>query len=85
MYYFFVLCTCKLGRFVIYNFADIKDYKKFPSRPLLRFEYVSGNTQLLGLILERALKSKTVTQYFQEKLWIPLGMEYDDSWSIDKK
>ena len=26
--------SCKIGRFVIYNFADIKDYKKFPSRSL---------------------------------------------------
>ena len=50
-----------------------------------KFEYVSGNSQLLGLVLERALKGKTVTQYFQEKLWKPLGMEYDGSWSIDKK
>ncbi|NUY82474.1 serine hydrolase [Flavobacterium sp. MAH-1] len=53
--------------------------------PGKKFEYVSGNTQLLGLVLERALKNKTVTQYFQEKLWTPLQMEYDGSWSIDKK
>jgi CubicO group peptidase (beta-lactamase class C family) len=25
---------CKLGRFVLYNFADINDHKKFKSRPL---------------------------------------------------
>jgi CubicO group peptidase (beta-lactamase class C family) len=49
------------------------------------FEYASGNPQILGLLLERALKNKTVTQYLQEKLWQPLGMEYDASWSIDKK
>lgn len=53
--------------------------------PGTEFEYVSGNTQLLGLVLERSLKGKTVTQYFQEKLWTPLEMEYDASWSIDKK
>lgn len=40
---------------------------------------------MLGLVLERALKDKTITQYLQEKLWTPLGMEYDASWSIDKK
>ncbi|MEZ4799707.1 MAG: serine hydrolase [Flavobacteriales bacterium] len=44
-----------------------------------------GNTQLLGLILERALKTRTITDYFQEKLWTPLEMEYDGSWSIDRK
>lgn len=53
--------------------------------PGKQFDYVSGNTQLLGLILERALKTKTVTEYLQEKLWKPLGMEYDASWSLDKK
>lgn len=58
---------------------------KLKGAPGERFDYVSGNTQLLGLVLERALKGKTVTQYFQEKLWTPLGMEYDASWSIDKK
>lgn len=50
-----------------------------------KFEYISGNSQLLGLILERSLKGKTVTQYLQDKLWRPLGMEYDASWSMDKE
>ncbi len=58
---------------------------KLKSEPGIKFEYASGNSQLLGLILERALKTKTVTQYLQEKLWTPLGMEYDASWSIDRK
>lgn len=49
------------------------------------FNYISGNTQLLGLVLERALKSKTITEYLQEKIWTPLEMEYDASWSIDRK
>lgn len=58
---------------------------KLKSEPGKKFEYVSGNTQLLGLVLERALKTKTITEYLQEKLWKPLGMEYDASWSLDKK
>ena len=49
------------------------------------FEYVSGNTQILGLVLDRVLKDKTITAYLEEKIWIPLGMEYDASWSIDRK
>ncbi len=49
------------------------------------FEYKSGNTQLLGLILARALKEKSLTQYLQEKIWTPLGMEFDASWSLDRK
>ncbi len=53
--------------------------------PGTRFDYVSGNTQLLGLVLERALKTKTISAYLEEKLWQPLGMEFGASWSIDKK
>ncbi len=58
---------------------------KMEEAPGTDFEYQSGNTQLLGLILERALKTKTVTQYLQEKIWTPLQMETPASWSIDKK
>lgn len=58
---------------------------KLKQEPGKKFEYISGNTQLLGLILERVLQGKTITQYLQEKIWTPLGMEYDASWSIDKR
>jgi CubicO group peptidase (beta-lactamase class C family) len=58
---------------------------KLKGTPGQSFEYVSGNTQLLGLVLERALQNKTITQYLQEKLWGPMHMEYDASWSLDQK
>lgn len=58
---------------------------KLKTEPGKKYEYISGNTQLLGLVLERSLKEKTITSYLQEKLWTPLGMEYDASWSIDRK
>ena len=58
---------------------------KLKTEPGKKFEYVSGNTQLLGLVLERSLKEKTITSYLQEKIWTPLEMEYDASWSIDRK
>lgn len=58
---------------------------KLKTEPGKQFDYISVNTQLLGLVLERALKNKTITEYLQEKIWTPLGMEYDASWSIDRK
>ena len=58
---------------------------KLKTEPGKKFEYVSANTQLLGLVLERSLKDKTITSYLQEKIWTPLEMEYDASWSIDRK
>ncbi|WP_192820140.1 serine hydrolase [Rufibacter sp. LB8] len=55
------------------------------SAPGQEFDYVSGSTQLLGAVLEQALPNKNVTQYLQQKIWAPLQMEYDASWSLDKK
>lgn len=53
--------------------------------PGTRFAYKSGDTYLLTLALRRALGAKTITQYFQERLWTPLGMEADASWSLDRE
>jgi CubicO group peptidase (beta-lactamase class C family) len=58
---------------------------KLKTEPAKQFDYVSGNTQLLGLVLERSLKNKTITSYLNDKIWTKLGMEYDASWSIDRK
>ena len=49
------------------------------------FDYTSGSTQLLGLVLDKALKGKTVTAYLQEKIWSPAGMKYPATWSIDQQ
>lgn len=45
--------------------------------------YKSGDTQLLGLIVEQAT-GKSLSQYASEKLWIPLGAEHNALWSTDK-
>lgn len=57
---------------------------KIKEEPGKNFEYISLNTQLLALILEKAT-GRTPTNYLQEKIWTPLGMEHDASWSIDSK
>jgi CubicO group peptidase (beta-lactamase class C family) len=51
--------------------------------PGQQFIYKSGENALLGLILKRALGTKEITEYMQERLWEPLGMEYNGMWSID--
>jgi CubicO group peptidase (beta-lactamase class C family) len=48
------------------------------------FLYNNYNPLLLGIILERAT-GMTVTEYLQERLWSPLGMEFDGSWSLDSE
>jgi CubicO group peptidase (beta-lactamase class C family) len=50
-----------------------------------KFDYTSGTSQLLGLVLERALRTQTISSYLEEKIWKPLGMEYDATWSLDRK
>ena len=51
--------------------------------PGQEFIYKSGENALLGLILSRAIKPKSITSYTQERLWDPLGMEYDGAWNLD--
>ena len=58
---------------------------KLEIEPGERFAYSSGSSQLLGLVLERALKNKTISSYLEEKIWQPLEMEFDASWSLDRK
>lgn len=58
---------------------------KLKQNPGKSFEYLSGNSQLLGLILQRALKGKTISRYFEEKIWKQIGTEYDATWSLDKE
>jgi CubicO group peptidase (beta-lactamase class C family) len=57
---------------------------KLSYKPGEVFSYKSGDTQMLGLVLAKALKTETISQYLQRKLWQPLGMEFDASWSIDQ-
>ncbi len=44
--------------------------------------YKSGDTQLLGLLLEKAT-GKSLSDYAAEKLWQPLGAEHPALWSTD--
>jgi CubicO group peptidase (beta-lactamase class C family) len=52
--------------------------------PGSRFHYNNFNPLLVGLALERAT-GMPVASYLERKLWQPLGMEADDSWSLDSE
>jgi CubicO group peptidase (beta-lactamase class C family) len=45
--------------------------------------YKSGDTQLLGLLLEKAT-GKSLSAYAAEKLWKPLGAQHPALWSTDQ-
>lgn len=44
--------------------------------------YVSIDTQVLGMLLSK-VTDQSITQYLEEKLWVPMGMEYPAEWLID--
>jgi CubicO group peptidase (beta-lactamase class C family) len=48
------------------------------------FNYNQYHPLLLGMILERTTH-RPVSQYLQEKIWQPLGMDYPASWSLDSE
>jgi CubicO group peptidase (beta-lactamase class C family) len=50
--------------------------------PGTRWEYLGGNNLLLSLLLEKAV-GKNISAYGSEKLWEPLGMEYNAKWILD--
>lgn len=54
------------------------------SPPGKGFKYLSGNTQLLAMILTKA-SGKTISQYFSEAFWQPMGAKEDALWQLDSK
>ena len=48
-----------------------------------RWLYSTGETNLIGLVLEAAIQ-KPLTQYLQEKIWQPAGMEQQATWLLSK-
>lgn len=49
--------------------------------PGTRWKYQNINIQILGMVLERAT-GMPPSQYLEEKIWQPLGMEADAGWSL---
>ncbi|HLV23755.1 MAG TPA: serine hydrolase [Moheibacter sp.] len=58
--------------------------RDFIQNPGGHFNYLSGNTQLLAIVLQRAV-GISISQYLQEEFWQPMGMENDAYWSKDRE
>jgi CubicO group peptidase (beta-lactamase class C family) len=61
-----------------------RDFNRVSHKPGTFFTYNSLSTQILALCLEKATKRK-LKDYLYEKLWQPLGMEYDALFTKDSK
>jgi CubicO group peptidase (beta-lactamase class C family) len=53
-------------------------------QPGKEFEYVSGATQLLAMVIVKAT-GKHLSDYVSEKFWQPMGAENDALWQTDHK
>lgn len=58
--------------------------QKAITKPGVLFNYQSGNSQLLGFIIEKATK-EDLSKYAYEKIWSQIGTEHDAYWSLDKE
>ena len=57
--------------------------RKIVDKPGQTFNYQSGNTQLLGIILNKVLPV-SLSEYLSRSFWKPMGMEHEAYWTIDK-
>lgn len=66
------------------NIRDMVMDLKVVDPPGEEFEYLSGNSQLLAMVLEKAT-GMNVSDYLSKSLWKPLGMENDALWQLDSE
>jgi len=55
---------------------------KVTEKPGESFKYLSGATQLLGMVIEKATQ-QTLSKYLSENFWKPMGMSQDALWQLD--
>ena len=66
------------------NLRDLILKRSFVEEPGKIHRYSSGSTQLLGLVLERAIK-KPISIYAGEALWSKIGAKNNALWSLDHR
>ncbi len=66
------------------NIKDLIYGLQVVEKPGVQFKYLSGNTELLAMIVEAAT-GKKVSEYASEKFWIPMQAMNDALWCLDNK
>ncbi len=54
----------------------------FEKTPGKKFDYSSGNTQFLSIVIERATEKK-IAEYFSENFWQKMNAQNDALWQLD--
>ncbi|MCH8533647.1 MAG: beta-lactamase family protein [Flavobacteriaceae bacterium] len=64
------------------NIRDLILGLEVTEAPNQSFKYLSGNTQLLGMVIEKAI-DQPLSNYLSSSFWKPLGMEDNALWQLD--
>ena len=62
--------------------AALKQFNSREAAPGTRFSYSSADTEVLGLVVSRAVHM-TLADYLSTRIWQKLGTEADAAWAID--
>ena len=65
------------------NLNELMLRLNFSHKPGVKWNYQSGSTQLMALVLERAT-GKSLSEYLSLKLWKPLNATAQADWMVDK-
>ena len=58
--------------------------REITGKPGQEYLYLSGNTQLLGMLISQAVGAN-LSDYFSESFWKPMGAKEDALWQVDSK
>ncbi|MFT4848643.1 MAG: CubicO group peptidase (beta-lactamase class C family) [Salibacteraceae bacterium] len=64
------------------HLAETILHQKVVKTPGKSFKYLSGNTQLLGMVIQEAT-GKSLSTYLTESFWGPMGFENEALWQVD--
>lgn len=65
------------------NLRELMNGLSIVETPGVQWNYQSGNTQLLAMVLERAT-GLSLSEYASQMLWKPIGASKDGLWSLDQ-
>lgn len=79
-----LISSCKFGRMAVYNFADIKDYKIFPSRPLhvdsIKYNFYTTGTEKYP----KELNNVPIDKYLEDNKTVAFMIIKNDTIQYEK-
>lgn len=82
-----LLVTSFTGTYPLFVTPDVRSFARTHRtmlfEPGTKGEYISLNSQLLGMVLEAAYDEDLVT-LFRTRLWEPAGAEFPATWNLDR-